>query len=243
MDFAKQLSAVAYMVFGASWRSSLIGYMGTALIEVALAFDAVPSGPNGKYKAIWHIAAVLIGAFGRAVKDGAVTGGTIPATEEAKARLDKGFATVRILLTTLVIAIVVALLAPGRAHAQTFGGCLANKTTCFGPTVSVNVLAISLKDGTVQTSFAPGLGYGVTFSTDRWYQHGLSGNFALRGTAEGQKPLLSLNGSFANYLHAGFAYQIGGGGSFNENAFVLFSLGTNVDATPPPQVVAAKPSV
>lgn len=74
--------ALLVKVFGPSWRTSLIGYLGGALIEGGVALEQLPGNPL-----LWHVAALFVAALGRAMKDSAVTGGSVPATPEAKVRL------------------------------------------------------------------------------------------------------------------------------------------------------------
>lgn len=116
--------------------------------------------------------------------------------------------------------------APTAAPSPKFGGCLRGNRTCFAPTVSVNVLAISLKDGTVTTEFNPGLGYGVTFATDRWYRSGLAAQFALRQVSGVERPQVALLGSFAEYLRLGVATPLWAG-SFKDHAQLLLSFGSD----------------
>jgi len=107
-----------------------------------------------------------------------------------------------------------------------FGGCLKNKATCFGPSVTINLLAINLRDGTAQTDVVPGVGYGVTFDADKWHKFGIAGYVNLRATSTGKTPVLAIVGSFAEYLNVGLSYQVGGGGAFRDSAAVLLGLGS-----------------
>lgn len=234
-----KIESILSVVFGASWRTTLIGYLGSAFIELGLALDKIPTG-GGKYVVAWHIAAVLVAAFGRAVKDGAVTGGTAPATKEAASRTQQGFIVLgfalRVFLTCVAIIAIIGLVAPALARGQEgpkFGGCWNNGSSCAGPTVSVNVLEIKLKTGDVTTQFSPGVGYGITFRARDWYKYGFSGNFALKGTAAGQKPQVSLLASFAEYLRVGLT-GLAGAGNFLDTLGLLVSFGTDVGATPSP---------
>jgi len=131
-----------------------------------------------------------------------------------------------------VLASILFFAAPAFAQdGPKFGGCLKDKVTCFGPTVSVNVLAISIKTGEVTTQFSPGIGYGVTFHAADWYKYGLSSNFALRGTAEGQKAQLSVVGSFAEYVRIGITSLLGAG-NLHDNAAVLLAFGSDFGSSP-----------
>lgn len=57
-------------VFGASWKSSLIGLV-SALILAGAAYAEGRSEPG------WYVVAFALAALGRAVKDSGVTGGTV----------------------------------------------------------------------------------------------------------------------------------------------------------------------
>lgn len=140
------------------------------------------------------------------------------------ASVPKGFAALPLMLA-LAAALAFALPALSRAEEPKFGGCLSNKTTCFGPTVSINLLAISLKTGDVTTQFSPGIGYGVTFHALDWYRYGLSANFALKGTADGQRAQVSVVGSFAEYLRLGLTSVLGAGDLY-DHAAVLLAFGS-----------------
>lgn len=132
-------------------------------------------------------------------------------------------------LLTLLYALALPMIGAAEDGPK-FGGCLKDKT-CFGPTVSVNVLAISIKTGEVVTQFSPGIGYGVTFHADAWYRYGLSSNFALKGTAEGQKAQLSIVGSFAEYVRIGVTSLLGAG-NLHDNAAVLLAFGSDFGSSP-----------
>jgi hypothetical protein len=170
--------------------------------------------------------------------------GAVPDPAKANAVLTetpKGFVMLRLVLL-LVAFTVFALFAVSNAHAEEptppppaasapkFGGCLANGTTCFGPSVTINLLAISLADGTAQTDVAPGLGYGVLWNADKWNKVGLAGYVNLRATSTGKAPVFALTLSFAEYLTAGLSYQVGGGGAFRDSAAVLLGLGSTFGA-------------
>ncbi len=130
-------------IFGPSWRTTLIGYLGAALIEAALGFDALPGNP-----AIWHVVALFVAAIGRAMKDSAVTGGSDPATKEAASRLGK--------LLVLVLAVGLAF-APGPARADdapSLGVCFNKKSTiCLRPIVGFSGAAYDFSQHQVVRSF------------------------------------------------------------------------------------------
>jgi len=114
--------------------------------------------------------------------------------------------------------------------APAFGGC--RDTTCYGPSVSLSVLAISLKDGSVSTLALPGLGYGATWRADKWYRYGVSSHFSLRSTSDGQRPQVAIVGSFAEYLRFGLAQVVGGGGTTRERTSILVSFGADFGGSP-----------
>jgi len=65
-----QLQSLALLLFGPSWRTSLLGYLGAGFVEAAARLDALPT-PAWKG---WHIVALFLVAFGRVAKDAAVSG-------------------------------------------------------------------------------------------------------------------------------------------------------------------------
>jgi hypothetical protein len=142
------------------------------------------------------------------------------------------------LIPFLLALLLVVFAAPAFAEDSTpkFGGC--EGTTCYGPTVSVNVISIDLNDGDVTTQFSPGIGYGVTFDADKWHRWGFSANFALKGTADGQKAQPSILFSFAEFVRLGLTSVVGAG-NFLDNAAVLVSFGTDIGS---PIVAEPEPS-
>ncbi len=107
-----------------------------------------------------------------------------------------------------------------------FGGCLS-KETCFGPTVSVNLVAMSLKTGDLSTTFDPGIGYGGTFYSEHWYKIGASGSLAFPQFDGKRRMQPSALFSFAEYLRLGLACPLYVKGGFRENAQLLFSVGSD----------------
>lgn len=134
-----------------------------------------------------------------------------------------------------MITATVMMLASFRAVAADegpkFGGCWNSGKTCAGPTVSINVLSISLKTGDVTTQFSPGIGYGITLNADKWYKIGISANFALRGTAEGQKAQPSILASFAEHLKIGLTSVLGAGNVY-DHAGLLLAFGSDFGSSP-----------
>jgi hypothetical protein len=68
MSFVKSL---ALTLFGASWKTTLIGVGGAAAVEAAAFFQA-------QSQVGWHILAFVLVALGRAAKDANVTNAPAP---------------------------------------------------------------------------------------------------------------------------------------------------------------------
>ncbi|MBK9446186.1 MAG: hypothetical protein IPO00_08860 [Betaproteobacteria bacterium] len=66
-------------LFGASWKTSLIGLASGLILAIVTYAQARPE-PG------WYVVAIALTALGRLVKDSGVTGGTVPATPEAAKR-------------------------------------------------------------------------------------------------------------------------------------------------------------
>lgn len=147
---------------------------------------------------------------------------------------------VRLLL--LVVLVIGALSFAFAARAQTpspspanpsllqpkFGGCLASGQTCFGPSVSISLVSIDLKSGSVTTGVMPGVGYGAVFFADQWYRAGVAGYTSFRDTADGQRMVGSLVFSFAEYLRLGVGRQFGP----SERFFGLLGIGSEFGSVP-----------
>ncbi len=71
------------ILFGKSWKSSLIGMAGGLIL-------AVTTYAEGRTELGWYVLAGLLPLLGRVIKDANVTGGNVPATPEAQARLGQG---------------------------------------------------------------------------------------------------------------------------------------------------------
>lgn len=76
------MSAFVTFLFGTSWKSSLIGLAG-GIITAAVAFAQAQPQPG------WYVVSLALVALGRLAKDANVTGGTVPATPEAKVRVQQ----------------------------------------------------------------------------------------------------------------------------------------------------------
>jgi hypothetical protein len=123
--------------------------------------------------------------------------------------------------------LVLCLAGPARAEEPKFGGCLASHPgTCFTPAVSVNVLAMSIRDGKLTSTFDPGIGYGVSFFSDRWHKIGLTGTASFP-TYEGERRIEpALMASFAEYVRIGFSCPLYVG-ALKDNARVLLGFGAD----------------
>jgi hypothetical protein len=236
------------VVFGPSWRTTLLGYAGAALVEGALALEALPGNP-----VLWHLAAVLVAAFGRAMKDSAVTGGSVPATREAVGRVKAGIDGIvpLLVLITLLGAFPVFAEEVDPTAGTVDGATVADQTAQaapdfrFGltlplpgspvlvPAVAITPFAVSLRDGSVTTGFTVGAGYELLWRATTPTARGVAGYLNMRQTADGARPLVSVLGIFTPYLGAGIGYQVGGGvSSFRDAAVLLVSVGTNLGAPP-----------
>ena len=133
-----------------------------------------------------------------------------------------------------MLGVLLAVLSvPGmvRADSPKFGGCLTNPKytlTCFGPSVSLSLVEMDIKTGTLTTGVAPGIGYGMTINTGKWYEAGASAYVSFRDTSTGTRLVPSLVFSFAEYVRLGIGQQIGGGG----HPFLLLGVGANFGSSP-----------
>ena len=82
MKFKDIVSKVVAIAFGASWKTSLVGYVAYVAAESAVYFDKVQGGYG------WHVAALAFLALARFAKDHDITGGTKATTPEAAARVE-----------------------------------------------------------------------------------------------------------------------------------------------------------
>lgn len=137
-----------------------------------------------------------------------------------------------------ILALMLALLA-GTAAAQEsatttvlespkFGGCLTSRPdTCFGPAVSVNLLAINIKTGALTSTFDPGLGYGVSFFTSKWYKTGANLTFSFPQFDGGRRIEPALSVSFAEYVRVGLACPMWVAGGLRDNTQILLGFGAD----------------
>jgi hypothetical protein len=250
------------LVFGASWRTSLIGYLGAALLELGIALDALPAGawPG------WHFVALFLVAIARAMKDGAVTGGSVPVTPEAKIRMTwptsgpgRG-ATLLVLLACLAAAPAFAQDVDPTAANSDPGAVIADQVANgapdfrFGtvlplpgrpvliPAVAITPFALSLRNGAITTGLTVGGGYELLWHATEASARGVAVYANIRSTSDGPRPLVSVLGILTPYLGAGIGYQIGGGAaSFRDAAVLLVSVGTNLGLAAPGGTVSPAP--
>jgi hypothetical protein len=159
------------VLFGPSWRTSIVAYLGAALADYAVQIDAIPVQP--KYKPWAHLVALLIAAFGRAAKDGAVSG--TEAAIKAKrrvARAAKPLAVVALLLLTPVVAqasapLVVCLKGCPTEKLKAGPDTQISDVLWFGPSVG----AFFVRDGATRSwegNVQPALAYGLKFKPAWW---------------------------------------------------------------------------
>ena len=225
-DFLKKLAVDLYERVIVSNKSTIIGWLlGAAIYAADQVLQQVAhwSSPYAPYLAM------LVGLIGTALKNKAVV--------EAKAAA-KGFGTLGLMMG-IVVAGSMLMPAVARPEDPKFGGCLANGTTCFGPTVSINLVAIDLKTGVAATTFSPGIGYGATFASDKWYKWGPSLGFALRSYDAELHPQVSLVFSFAEYARVGVA-GVFGAGNIADTLALLVGFGSDFGSTPAAVAVPVK---
>lgn len=88
-----------------------------------------------------------------------------------------------------------------------YGGCLKSGSMCFGPSVSVSMLALNLSKATVEGAFSPGVGYGFTYKPGQWDSIGADVYFVLDPGAQQASMAIVLklvNGFFRFGVSKGF---------------------------------------
>lgn len=130
---------------------------------------------------------------------------------------------------TKILCAVLVLVLPAAVWADDpkFGGCLEKRDVCFAPTVSVNVVAVSLYDGSLTKTFDLGIGYGATLAASKWYRTGLSVTTSFPQYEAGRRMMPSLLVSFAEYARFGLACPTFVAGGFQRNAQFLISFGSD----------------
>jgi len=228
-----RIKSLLLLILGPSWRTSLLGYFGAALVEVASYLDALP---NSTWKG-WHIVAIFMLAFGRVAKDAAVSGAAkvvlailLCTGLPALAQVDSTAGTV----DGAGEAAAVANQAPDAFRFSTVLP-LPGRPTLL-PAVAITPFAVSLKDGALTTGLTVGAGYEILWNPTKATAFGVAAYASMRSTTDGPKPLVSVLGVFTPYLGLGVGYQMGGGAtSFRDAAVVLISVGINLGAAPPAQ--------
>jgi len=208
----------------AFFRDRVFGHLpstiagGLAAVAGALAtyLGTLPIDP--KWSLLIYIACALLAGISAAYKPKAIAP-TMPPPPA-------GFVRLGLLLTLLVLALVFALPARAQDSGPKFGGCMKSGETCFGPSVSITLVALDLKTGAVTTSVSPGLGYGVTFNAREWYTVGVAGYATFRDTAVGQRVVASVVFSFVEYVRIGAGAQVGPGA----RPFLLLGVGSDFGA-------------
>lgn len=196
-DFFKNLGAQLKARFVTSWRTTLAGL----LIDAAVvSFDVAANSRLTWLSAI-----------------GVTVGSLLKLYREQRAKqLPSTLATP---LLVLCAALLAASAGAARAAddgalpvaltdspvASQLGGCNASGKLCWGPEVSISLVAINLRTGKVEGSFAPGLGYGVTIWKGTNHELGLGGYAAFKFGPSDNEAMFSLIGSFNNYLRFGFS--------------------------------------
>ena len=140
-----------------------------------------------------------------------------------------------VLAALIALGIGLALCLPVRpSWAQEFGGCTATRSICAGPAVAITVGQFNLATSKFSGGLNPGVGYGLTYATDKWYATGLAGylSFAVGGNEPNQAfPSLLL--SFANYVRVGAGVSIREtDGPVLTQWRLLFGLGTDFGGSP-----------
>ena len=74
------MTKILTILFGASWKTSLISYLGAIAIAGAALLE-------GKNEPGWFLLSLALAALGRAAKDSGTTGGTVAVTPEATGRV------------------------------------------------------------------------------------------------------------------------------------------------------------
>lgn len=135
----------------------------------------------------------------------------------------------------ILLVLLGSLMFAQPARATDFGGCFdAGKTICAGPSATLTLVGLDLKQGTFATGIIPGVGYGVTFFSDKWYVTGLAFYANLSTTSAGTSGLFSMIGSFANYVRFGVGETIIGAGlgnGFQHNLTLLLGVGADFGRT------------
>lgn len=206
-------------IFGIGHRIlTALGAVAGALVFLGQYLDYIPA----EYRSSkWYAVAVALVALGAALK--------MPAKPPAIAVVPdppKGFAHPALLLALAVALGMFAFSA--RAEEPKFGGCLTSHPgTCFAPSVSVNVIAIRVNDGSVTSTFDPGIGYGASVFSDKWHKLGLSATFSFPTYAAGRRIQPAAIFSFAEYGRFGVACPMWVAGGFRENAQILLGFGSD----------------
>lgn len=146
-----------------------------------------------------------------------------------------------------LFALLMLCTLPLPAWAQTpdrkLGGCSTDGVVCVGPAASFSLVKLNLSDDTMTAGLIPGVGYGVTYWANEWYNVGAS-LFLEVVTGDGPSVVApAFVASFAEYLRVGVGFQrtSGDGTETSTDTLFLFGLGVDLGATPGLGIVPAAP--
>jgi len=191
-SFWKSLGAELKARFITSWRTTLVGLLidaGTVTLDVAT-----------NSKVTWLSAVgVSLGTILKLWKESRATPAVVGATLAALLFLTAGGAARADDTGALPIA------TGDPASNSTLGGCNLSGKVCWGPEISVSLVAIDTRTGKVEATFNPGLGYGIRLWPGTNHELGLGGYAAFKVSSDQNQAMFSGILSFNNYLRVGFS--------------------------------------
>jgi hypothetical protein len=235
MDLIKTIGVAVYESVWVSNRSTIIGWL---LAAAVVASDQVAQAVAGWHSPYAGLVALAVGFIGSALRNR-------QKIESARAAKEPAAPTIP---PAVVLLVGASLLFAGVARAQEtapaspkLGTCIT-PTLCVTPALTLTPVGISLKDGSLTSGVILGAcGRIERNPTGVVNRYGLQGCVAMRSTAEGAKPVVSLLATWTDYLAVGVGYQVGGGSrSFKDTAQLL--IGTGASLGLPETVAAAKPA-
>lgn len=208
MRFKALLAAVGAFLYERVWiskKSTILGLLVYAAGEVLIYFQGPTANPYAR------LIAGLIAAPFLAWKDKASAAGTIKLTIVllffgSNAAFAQTPAARAARANAIVEGEPVAVPPEEPLPPSTrFGGCTRSGKICFGPSLALAVSAINLTKKSVEGSFKPGLGFGMTVNPGRWSSYGVDFYLTLdpgpTQTASGALMIKFLNG----YARAGIS--------------------------------------